>query len=295
MKKLIKKKTISQRQYVNQVVKIVIGDVVKKKKRKTKRKTKRTSSPQPQFLGKTQPYQIPLYMPAFPQRIHTQTTSDQTKVSNLLRNYMAVNNAELKRLKGDLGAYRIQEQSKKIIAYPKQKVSIESVEGDDFTDEIEDDMNQSAEIEYQDGIRLAQTLSEYTDSEIDRPDSPLESPSDSSIGTDVDWRDKLRKRPNSPIPSPMPTDVDTDFQTANELSPTDISDFDSATSGDDRRKVAFNDRVEISLPPRRGTRKDKNMAELRRELDSLGVYAKSNTPRAGIVQLAEQNGIRIQR
>lgn len=290
MKKLIKKKTISQRQYVNQVVKIVIGDVAKKKKRKKKRKTKATSSPQPQILGKTQPYQIPLYMPAFPQRIHTQTTSDQTKVSNLLRNYMAVNNAELKRLKGDLGAYRIQEQSKKIIAYPKQKVSIESVEGDDFTDEIEDDMNQSAEIEYQDGIRLAPTLSEYTDSEIDRPDSPIESPSDSSI----DWREKLAMRPNSPMSSPPPTDADTDFQTANE-SPTDVSDIDSVTSGDNKRKVGFSDRVEISLPPRRGTRKDKNMAELRRELDSLGVYAKSNTPRAGIVQLAEQNGIRIQR
>jgi hypothetical protein len=155
-------------------------------------------------------------------------------------------------------------------------------------------MNQSAEIQYQDGIRLAPTLSEYTDSEIDRPDSPLESPSDSSIGTDPQWRDKLGKRPNSPIPSPPPTDVDTDFQTANE-SPTDVSDIDSVTSGDNKRKVNFSDRVEISLPPRRGTRKDKNMAELRRELDSLGVYAKSNTPRAGIVQLAEQNGIRIQR
>ena len=284
---MIKKKTISQSQSVNQVVNIVISDVIKKKKRKKKRKTKASSPPQSQFLAKTQPYQIPLYMPAFPQRIHSQTTSDQTKVSNLLRNYMAVNNAEMKRLKGDLGAYRMQEQSGKAIAYPKQKVSIESVEGDDFTDEIEDDLNQSAEIQYQDGIRLAPTLSEYTDSEIDRPDSPLESPSDtegeirpdspsdSPNDTDDDWRDKLAMRPNSPMSSPPQSD--TDFQTANE-SPTDVSD-----------------RVEISLPRRRGTRKDKNMAELRRELGSLGVYAKSNMPRAGIVQLAEQNSISIQR
>ena len=234
-------------------------------------------------------------MPAFPQRIHTQTTSDQTKVSNLLRNYMAVNNAELKRLKGDLGAYRMQEQSKKIIAYPKQKVSIESVEGDDFTDEIEDDMNPSAEIQYQDGIRLAPTLSEYTDSEIDRPDSPLESPSDSSIGTDPQWRDKLGKRPNSPIPSPMPTDVDTDFQTANELSPTDISDFDSATSGDDRRKVAFSDRLEISLPPRRNTRKNKNMAELKRELTSLGIGFDSKLKQKELHEIAKNNSIKITR
>ena len=234
-------------------------------------------------------------MPAFPQRIHTQTTSDQTKVSNLLRNYMAVNNAELKRLKGDLGAYRIQEQSKKIIAYPKQKVSIESVEGDDFTDEIEDDMNPSAEIQYQDGIRLAPTLSEYTDSEIDRPDSPLESPSDSSIGTDPQWRDKLGKRPNSPIPSPMPTDVDTDFQTANELSPTDISDFDSATSGDDRRKVAFSDRVEVSLPPRRNTRKNKNMAEIKRELISLGIGFDSKLKQKELHEIAKNNSIKITR
>ena len=292
---MIKKKTISQNQSVNQIVNIVISDIKKKKKRKKKRKTKATSNPQPQILGKTQPYQIPLYMPAFPQRIHTQTTSDQTKVSNLLRNYMAVNNAELKRLKGDLGAYRIQEQSKKIIAYPKQKVSIESVEGDDFTDEIEDDMNPSAEIQYQDGIRLAPTLSEYTDSEIDRPDSPLESPSDSSIGTDPQWRDKLGKRPNSPIPSPMPTDVDTDFQTANELSPTDISDFDSATSGDDRRKVAFSDRVEVSLPPRRNTRKNKNMAEIKRELISLGIGFDSKLKQKELHEIAKNNSIKITR
>ena len=264
---MIKKKTISQSQSVNQVVKIVIGDIAKKKKRKKKRKTKASSPPQPQFLAKTQPYQIPLYMPAFPQRIHTQTTSDQTKVSNLLRNYMAVNNAELKRLKGDLGAYRIQEQSKKIIAYPKQNVSIESVEGDDFTDEIEDDMNQSAEIEYQDGIRLAPTLSEYTESEVDnRPDSPLESPSDSSIGTDVDWRDKLAARPGSPIPTPP--------------------------QSDDGYKTAVSEPPPVSLPPRRGgSRKLKNMAMLKTELRTMDIFYPSNLNRAALVLLAEENGI----
>tara|TARA_R110000744_G_scaffold275214_1_gene388152 strand:- start:778 stop:1629 length:852 start_codon:yes stop_codon:yes gene_type:complete len=281
-KKLIKKKRISQNQSVNQVVNIVIGDVVKKKKRKKIKK--KQASPKPDILGRTQPYQIPLYMPAFPQRIHTQTTSDQTKVSNLLRNYMAVNNAEIKRLKGDLGAYRIQEQSGKAIAYPKNKVSIESVEDDDFTDEIEDDMNQSAEIEYQDGIRLAPTLSEYTESEVDnRPDSPSDSPSDTEVeirpdspsdspnDTEDDWREKLAMRPSSPIPTPPQSDDG--YKTAVSESP----------------------QAEVSLPPRRGTRKNKNMAELRRELESLGVYARSNTPRAGLVELAEENSISILR
>ena len=281
-KKLIKKKRISQNQSVNQVVNIVIGDVVKKKKRKKIKK--KQASPKPDILGRTQPYQIPLYMPAFPQRIHTQTTSDQTKVSNLLRNYMAVNNAEIKRLKGDLGAYRIQEQSGKAIAYPKNKVSIESVEDDDFTDEIEDDMNQSAEIEYQDGIRLAPTLSEYTESEVDnRPDSPSDSPSDTEVeirpdspsdspnDTEDDWREKLAMRPSSPIPTPPQSDDG--YKTAVSESP----------------------QAEVSLPPRRGTRKNKNMAELRRELESLGVYAKSNIPRAGLVELAEENSISILR
>ena len=281
-KKLIKKKRISQNQSVNQVVNIVINDVVKKKKRKKIKK--KQASPKPDILGRTQPYQIPLYMPAFPQRIHTQTTSDQTKVSNLLRNYMAVNNAEIKRLKGDLGAYRIQEQSGKTIAYPKNKVSIESVEDDDFTDEIEDDMNQSAEIEYQDGIRLAPTLSEYTESEVDnRPDSPSDSPSDTEVeirpdspsdspnDTEDDWREKLAMRPSSPIPTPPQSDDG--YKTAVSESP----------------------QAEVSLPPRRGTRKNKNMAELRRELESLGVYARSNTPRAGLVELAEENSISILR
>ena len=276
---MIKKKTISQRQSANQVVNIVISDIAKKKKRKKKRKTKASSPPQPQFLGKTQPYQIPLYMPAFPQRIHTQTTSDQTKVSNLLRNYMAVNNAELKRLKGDLGAYRIQEQSKKIIAYPKQNVSIESVEGDDFTDEIEDDMNQSAEIEYQDGIRLAPTLSEYTESEVDnRPDSPSDSPSDTEVeirpdspsdspnDTDVDWRDKLAARPGSPIPTPP--------------------------QSDDGYKTAVSEPPPVSLPPRRGgSRKLKNMAMLKTELRTMDIFYPSNLNRAALVKLAEENGI----
>lgn len=272
-KELIKKKRISQNQSVNQVVKIVIGDVVKKKKRKKIKK--KQASTKPDILGKTQPYQIPLYMPAFPQRIHTQTTSDQTKVSNLLRNYMAVNNAEMKRLRGDLGAYRMQEQSGKAIAYPKNKVSIESVEDDDFTDEIEDDMNQSAEIEYQDGIRLAPTLSEYTESEVEpRPNSPVESPSDSAASdTEVDWRDKLAMRPNSPISTPPQSDDG--YKTA-------VSESPQAE-------------VEVSLPPRRGTRKVKNMAELRRELESLGVYARSNTQRAALVELAEENSISILR
>jgi hypothetical protein len=142
-------------------------------------------------------------------------------------------------------------------------------------------MNQSAEIEYQDGIRLAPTLSEYTESEVDnRPDSPSDSPSDTEVeirpdspsdspnDTDDDWRDKLAARPSSPLPTPPQSEDDEGYKTAVSESPP------------------------VTLPPRRGgSRKLKNMAMLKTELRTMDIYYPSNLNRAALVLLAEENGI----
>jgi len=59
------------------------------------------------------PYSIPLYFPPFPTVMNVQRNQPniQRAVSNALRNYQAVNTAEINRLKGDLTAYRQESQS----------------------------------------------------------------------------------------------------------------------------------------------------------------------------------------
>jgi len=70
-----------------------------------------------------QPYQIPLYYPPFPSVINQQTKHSgvQQAVASALRNYQNINAAELRRLRGDLTAYRQEAQTvfKTNVAYPR--------------------------------------------------------------------------------------------------------------------------------------------------------------------------------
>ena len=245
-------------------------------------------------------------MPPYPIRIQSEKNNESTRTANLLRNYMGVNNEELKRLRGDLSAYRDQERSGKTVAFPKQKVIY--TPNVPFTKDIEEEIQDADEVDKQEveakvkydklsGMKLSQTLSEYTSSESDtRPGSPMTSPPSSEYETDSGWRDKLALRPNSPLSSPPSSD---NFQSVNELSPTDVSDFDTAqsgASGDRRRRVAFKDTLDISiLPPRRNTRKQKNMAEIKRELQSLGIHYGSTIKKTQLHELATNNSISISR
>ena len=84
-----------------------------------------------------QPYQIPLYFPPFPSVIHNQPKqpSIQKAVASALRNYNDVNTAELKRLRGDLTAYRQEAQTAfhQNVAYPRARVNIGSFDGASIT------------------------------------------------------------------------------------------------------------------------------------------------------------------
>jgi hypothetical protein len=76
-----------------------------------------------------QPYQIPLYTPPFPSVMPQQKFADNTKVTNMLRNYIGIQKSELNRLRGDLTAYRQEAQTafKQNVAYPRQMVELDSI------------------------------------------------------------------------------------------------------------------------------------------------------------------------
>jgi len=68
-----------------------------------------------------QPYQIPLYYPPYPSPLPKKKFDNGSKVANALRNYASVSKAEIKRLRGDLTAYRQEAQTafKQSVAFPR--------------------------------------------------------------------------------------------------------------------------------------------------------------------------------
>jgi len=91
------------------------------------------------FARNPQPYQIPLYYPPYPSVINQQPKQSgvQQAVANVLRGYNDVNLAELKRLRGDLTAYRQEENSgfRTNVAFPRATVDVGSFDGAGITDE----------------------------------------------------------------------------------------------------------------------------------------------------------------
>ena len=74
------------------------------------------------------PYTIPLYYPPFPSVINHQPKQSgvQQAVASALRNYKDINAAELRRLRGDLTAYRQEQQTAfhQNVAYPRATVNV---------------------------------------------------------------------------------------------------------------------------------------------------------------------------
>jgi hypothetical protein len=110
---------------------------------KKPRKKKKKSASKPKMRSaldvarNPQPYQIPLYFPPFPSVIHNQPKqpSIQKAVASALRNYNDVNTAELRRLRGDLTAYRQEAQTAfhQNVAYPRATVDVGSFDGESIT------------------------------------------------------------------------------------------------------------------------------------------------------------------
>tara|TARA_R110001592_G_scaffold107992_3_gene302005 strand:+ start:2780 stop:3517 length:738 start_codon:yes stop_codon:yes gene_type:complete len=109
-----------------------------------------------------QPYQIPLYYPPFPSIINQQPKQSgfDKAIAGALRNYQNVNTAELKRLRGDLTAYRQEQQTafKTNVAYPRASVNVGSFDGAS----IDDDSN--SVISSSSGTTAAEPDSDYTPS-----------------------------------------------------------------------------------------------------------------------------------
>jgi len=116
----------------------VIGELPKKKRKRKKKKSASKPSQQSVFdiVKKTQPYQIPLYMPPFPATMPSQRFDNHVRVENLLRSYISVNKQELNRLKGDLTAYRQEAQTafNTNVAYPRATVDLGSFGGASIDD-----------------------------------------------------------------------------------------------------------------------------------------------------------------
>lgn len=167
-----------------------------------------------------QPYQIPLYFPPFPSVINKQSKESgvQKAVASALRNYNDVNVAELKRLRGDLTAYRQEAQTAfhKKVAYPKAKVDLGSFDGASI-----DDTPSSA------------TTAAEPDSDYTPPISSSESETPSSLFRKAGAGAGRLTEPE------MTTDT--------QFSPTDVSDFEGLTSGSSVGRGRFK---KVSFAPR---------------------------------------------
>ena len=111
----------------------------KKKKKKKKRSASKPKMRSPLDVARNpQPYQIPLYYPPFPSVINQQPKQSgvQQAVASALRNYADINAAELRRLRGDLTAYRQEQQTAfhTNVAYPRATVNVGSFDGVDIDD-----------------------------------------------------------------------------------------------------------------------------------------------------------------
>ena len=143
---MARRKIVNQNQSVTQIVKVVLWDL-KKPKRK-KRKNIKTGTKKSAYNPQPQPYQVPLHTPPFPVPFPSYKRDNQTKADNMLRNYIGIQTRELKRLRGDLTAYRQEAQTnfRENIAYPRASIDLGRVSNpsEDFTDEVRSEISDAS-------------------------------------------------------------------------------------------------------------------------------------------------------
>jgi hypothetical protein len=95
----------------------------------------------PLLLNK--PYQVKLYQPSAPAYIYQNKQNNDARIANSLRNYVGVQNRELERLRGDLTAYRQQEQTvgRRGVMYPRATTNVgQASDPTPFTEEVKTDI-----------------------------------------------------------------------------------------------------------------------------------------------------------
>ena len=119
-------------------MKVVLGDLKKPRKKKKKSPSKPKMRSALDVARNPQPYQIPLYYPPFPSVINQQPKQSgfDKALAGALRNYQNVNAAELRRLRGDLTAYRQEQQTafNTNVAYPRATVDLGAFDGASIDD-----------------------------------------------------------------------------------------------------------------------------------------------------------------
>jgi len=173
----------------------VLGDLKPtKKKKKTKPKSASKAKSALEVARNPQPYQIPLYYPPYPSPLPKKKFDDSSKVANALRNYASVSKAEIKRLRGDLTAYRQEAQTafKQGVAFPRSTVNVgdDNITGTDVTD-------------------VGSVTSSVPSAHDPDSDFSVSAPS---------------------VPASSPTDFSVSAPSVPASSPTDVSDFHDETS-----------------------------------------------------------------
>lgn len=237
----------------------MIGELPKKK-RKKKKKSASKPSQQSVFdiVKKTQPYQIPLYMPPFPATMPSQRIDNHVRVENLLRNYMSVNKKELNRLKGDLTAYRQEAQTafNQKVAFPRATVQFGDLPTSAPTTEI-------------DISELENVLKETEPDDI------------SSLGEEELMEEAGAGGGRLTEPEGMTTDTEVTMAKLRQ-----------------RLKERQFSQTELPpRPPQRGRKRStqKNMAELKRELKAEKITVPSGIKQRELHALAKQAGISLER
>tara|TARA_R110000772_G_scaffold126974_2_gene234074 strand:- start:551 stop:1324 length:774 start_codon:yes stop_codon:yes gene_type:complete len=207
-----------------------------------------------------QPYQIPLYYPPFPTLINQQPKQSgfDRAIAGALRNYQNVNTAELRRLRGDLTAYRQEQQTafNTNVAYPRATVDVGAFDGASIDDDTNSVISSSSsattaaepDSDYTPSSSGASTLSfgraEGLVAELQRMNAPSESESDTPSA--------LFRRAGVGAGRLTEPEMTTDTQ----YSPTDISDFEGLTSGTSVgrgagggfKKVTFGEPMDLTEP-----------------------------------------------
>ena len=207
-----------------------------------------------------QPYQIPLYYPPFPSVINQQPKQSgvQQAVASALRNYQSVNAAELRRLRGDLTAYRQEAQTvfNQNVAYPRATVDVGSFDGASITGSDISDIGSTSS-----ATTAAEPDSDYVPSSASSASTRSFGRAESLVAdikglvaglyssepeSESEGESALMRRAGAGAGRLTEPEMTTDTQ----FSPTDVSDFEGLTSGTSvgrgasggaRKKVSFGD------------------------------------------------------
>ena len=241
-------------------MKVILGDLKKPKKKRKRKASKPKMRSALDVARNPQPYQIPLYYPPFPTLINQQPKQSgfDRAIAGALRNYQNVNTAELRRLRGDLTAYRQEQQTafNTNVAYPRATVDVGAFDGASIDDDTNSVISSSSsattaaepDSDYTPSSSQASTLSfgraEGLVAELQRMNAPSESESDTPSA--------LFRRAGVGAGRLTEPEMTTDTQ----YSPTDISDFEGLTSGTSVgrgagggfKKVTFGEPMDLTEP-----------------------------------------------